>query len=72
MYNTMSILYYGIVLITLRFIAPQLWALQRNYRSARATGLPIVVFPYDPDSVSRPFQNLPSIQIREENMVENI
>lgn len=70
MYNTMGILYYGIVLITLCFITPQLWALQRNYRAARATGLPIVVFPYDPDSVSGPFQHVPCIQNREEDTVK--
>ncbi|PVI01600.1 cytochrome P450, partial [Periconia macrospinosa] len=47
----MSIVYGGIVLVVLLFIAPQVWAFHRNYRAARATGLPIVIFPYDPHTL---------------------
>ncbi|CAI6331411.1 unnamed protein product [Periconia digitata] len=48
---TLSVVYGGIVLVALLFVAPKLQALHRNYRAARATGLPIVVFPFDPDSL---------------------
>jgi hypothetical protein len=38
--------------VTLLYITSRLWLLNQNYRVARATGLPTVVCPYDPDGVS--------------------
>jgi hypothetical protein len=43
----------GLFTILVIYISTRLWHLHRNYRAARATGLPVVVCPYDPDSVSR-------------------
>lgn len=42
----------AIGLIPLLWVARSLYALSRNYRAARATGLPLIVCPFDPDSVS--------------------
>ncbi|KAK8093214.1 uncharacterized protein PG998_014615 [Apiospora kogelbergensis] len=44
----------GVVLVLLLWMGSQLWALNRNYRAARLMGLPIVLCPFDPDSVSYP------------------
>lgn len=41
----------GLVLAPLLYVASTLWYLIRNYRSARAVGVPIVICPYDPDNV---------------------
>ncbi|KAL8319197.1 hypothetical protein RB597_006130 [Gaeumannomyces tritici] len=45
----MSLVQAGLVLIPLLWIAAWLRVLARNYRAARATGLPFVVCPYDPE-----------------------
>ncbi|GKT86483.1 cytochrome P450 [Colletotrichum tofieldiae] len=47
----MGLVYAGLVLLPSLWVAAQLWALYNNYRAALLTGLPIVVLPYDPDSV---------------------
>ncbi|GKT51938.1 putative cytosine deaminase [Colletotrichum spaethianum] len=47
----MGPVYAGLVLLPCLWIASQLWTLYANYRAARLTGLPIVVLPYNPDSV---------------------
>jgi hypothetical protein len=46
-------LFTGLVTIALLYVTSRLWLLRQNYHIARATGLPIVVCPYDPDGVSR-------------------
>lgn len=48
----MGLIYGAIGLIPLLWVVKSLYALSRNYRAARATGLPLIVCPYDPDSVS--------------------
>lgn len=48
----MGLVYGAIGLIPLLWVAKILYALSGNYRAARATGLPLVVCPYDPDGVS--------------------
>ncbi|KAL8366308.1 hypothetical protein RB595_004870 [Gaeumannomyces hyphopodioides] len=45
----MALVQAGLVLIPLLWIAARLRVLARNYRAARATGLPFVVCPYDPE-----------------------
>ncbi|KAH3947634.1 hypothetical protein HBH53_112200 [Parastagonospora nodorum] len=47
----MGLLLIGIVAILLIWIMSHLRIFIRNYNAARATGLPIVICPYDPDSV---------------------
>jgi hypothetical protein len=49
----MALFLAGLVTIMLLYTASRLWLLGQNYRAARTTGLPIVVCPYDPDSVSQ-------------------
>ncbi|KAK7967585.1 uncharacterized protein PG986_001862 [Apiospora aurea] len=44
----------GVVLVLLLWVGSQLWALNRNYRAARLMGLPIVLCPFDPDSLTIP------------------
>jgi hypothetical protein len=44
-------LFSTLVTIALLYVSSRLWLLSQNYRVARATGLPIVVCPYDPDGV---------------------
>jgi hypothetical protein len=48
----MDFLLFGITFFLLLWIAFQLRVLFRNYHAACATGLCIVICPYDPDSVS--------------------
>ncbi|KAK8104428.1 uncharacterized protein PG998_011461 [Apiospora kogelbergensis] len=47
----MGLLYAGLVLIPLLWVAGHLRTLARNYDAARSMGLPIVICPYNPDSV---------------------
>ncbi|TKW57214.1 putative cytochrome P450 CYP13A1 [Colletotrichum tanaceti] len=44
----MGLVYTGLILLPILWIASQLWALYNNYRAALLTGLPIVVIPYNP------------------------
>ncbi|KAK2005469.1 cytochrome P450 [Colletotrichum eremochloae] len=46
----MGYVYTALILLPCLFVVSHLWTLQRNYRAALLTGLPIIVFPYDPDS----------------------
>ena len=48
----MGTLVVGIVLVILTYFVSTLWFLNRNYRAARAVGVPIVICPYDPENVS--------------------
>jgi hypothetical protein len=48
----MGLLLIGVISILLIWITSHLRIFIRNYNAARATGLPIVICPYDPDSVS--------------------
>lgn len=41
----------GLVLLPVLWIASHLWALYHNYKAARATGLPLIVLPFDPENV---------------------
>ncbi|KAK1994420.1 cytochrome P450 [Colletotrichum falcatum] len=47
----MGYVYTALILLPCLFVASHLWTLLKNYRAARLTGLPIVVLPYNPDSV---------------------
>ncbi|WYZ37721.1 hypothetical protein EsH8_II_001227 [Colletotrichum jinshuiense] len=40
----------GLVLLPVLWIASHLWALYHNYKAARATGLPLIVLPFDPEN----------------------
>ncbi|KAE8834074.1 hypothetical protein PTNB73_09924 [Pyrenophora teres f. teres] len=49
----------GLITLTLLYVASRLWHLNYNYRAARATGLPMVICPYDPDSVFHAILSVP-------------
>lgn len=48
----MGLLVAGLV-PALGYIAYILWLLNRNYRTARAARVPLVICPYDPDNVRK-------------------
>lgn len=48
----MNVLLLGVIVAFSIWVTSQLRTLIRNYRAACATGLPIVICPYDPDSLS--------------------
>ncbi|KAK1584969.1 cytochrome P450 [Colletotrichum navitas] len=55
----MGYVYTALILLPCLFVASHLWALQKNYRAALLTGLPIVVIPYNPDSAIHTIFSVP-------------
>lgn len=43
----------GLIGVVLLYLGPKLRRFSNNYQVARATGLPVILCPYNPDSVSR-------------------
>lgn len=43
----------GFIGAVLLYLGPKLRRFSNNYQAARATGLPMILCPYNPDSVSR-------------------
>ncbi|KDN63942.1 hypothetical protein CSUB01_06575 [Colletotrichum sublineola] len=55
----MGYVYTALILLPCLYLASHLWTLQRNYRAALRTGLPIVVLPYNPTSALHTIFSVP-------------
>ncbi|KAK2029011.1 cytochrome P450 [Colletotrichum zoysiae] len=55
----MGYVYTALILLPCLFVASHLWTLQKNYRAALLTGLPIIVIPYNPDSAIHAIFSVP-------------